>query len=350
MRFFLGGYSADRGGNADGIGALRAGDPEGSSAGGPLSRANAPAVRTASPSWITWHPTLPVLYAALEARGEVQAFVRTGEEALTPLGTAVPAGDAACHVAVSPAGDALIAACWGDGRLVRMALAADGRPSTPTVLAAAEDPYALAGMSDAPARPSRAHHTRFLPRDTVATTDLGFDLVRFWDGSGAHRARGSRDVVLPRGSGPRHSRWHPSEHLFVVTELTNELYALAPDSRGDWRIVAGVPLSPLALAEDAAAELAFSRDGRFVYVGLRGSNTIAVVEVRGSGADLRPVALVDAGVDWPRHHVVVRDTLLVAGERSNEVAALTLDERTGVPARPRLRVDAPSPTCLLPAS
>ncbi|GAA4057728.1 hypothetical protein GCM10023065_32050 [Microbacterium laevaniformans] len=56
------------------------------------------------------------------------------------------------------------------------------------------------------------------------------------------------------------------------------------------------------------------------------------------------------GVDWPRHHVVVRDTLLVAGQRSDEIAALTLDERTGVPGRARRRVDAPSPTCLLAAS
>lgn len=347
MRFFLGGYSADMGGRADGIGTLLAGAGDEASAGGELFRRAGVAVRADSPSWLAWHPTLPVVYAALEARGAVQAFARTGEETFAPVGSAVEAGEAVCHIAVAPTGDALIAACWGDGRLVRVALDAEGRPSTPVVLAAAEDPYALDGMSDEPRRPSRAHHTRFLARDPFATTDLGLDLVRFWRGTGT---QGSRDVALPRGTGPRHSRWHPSEHLFVVTELSNELYALAPDASGQWRIVAGVPLSPAALAGDAAAELAFSRDGRYVYVGLRGSNTLAVVEVRGSGAELRPLALVDAGVDGPRHHVVGRDTVLVAGQRSDEVAALTLDERTGVPARARRRVDVPSPTCLLPAS
>jgi 6-phosphogluconolactonase (cycloisomerase 2 family) len=59
--------------------------------------------------------------------------------------------------------------------------------------------------------------------------------------------------------------------------------------------------------------------------------------------------MVDAGVDWPRHHLVVRDTLLVAGQRSDEIAALTLDIRTGVPSRPMRRAEAPAPTCLLPA-
>ena len=55
-------------------------------------------------------------------------------------------------------------------------------------------------------------------------------------------------------------------------------------------------------------------------------------------------------MDWPRHHVVVRDTLLVAGQRSDEVVSLTLDLRTGVPGRVRHRADAPSPTCLLPVA
>ena len=73
------------------------------------------------------------------------------------------------------------------------------------------------------------------------------------------------------------------------------------------------------------------------------------MRVRGAGDALAPVALVDAGVDWPRHHIVVRDTLLVAGQRSDEVASLTLDLRTGVPGRVRHRVEAPTPTCLLVA-
>ena len=73
------------------------------------------------------------------------------------------------------------------------------------------------------------------------------------------------------------------------------------------------------------------------------------MQVRGEGETLLPVALVEAGVHWPRHHVVARDTLLVAGQLSNEVASLGLDTRTGVPGRVRHRVDVPSPTCLVRA-
>ncbi|WP_109208795.1 MULTISPECIES: beta-propeller fold lactonase family protein [Microbacterium] len=401
MRFWLGGYTADMDGSATGLGMLLAGAADDGSAGGALAFAGDVAA-TDSPSWLAAHPGSAslskgdVVYAALEARQQVQAFRRTGEAAFAPLGDPVPAGEAVCHVAVSPDGRFLVAGCWGDGRVVRMDLDAAGRPSSPAIAAAAADPYgpeAAASASaagdldlaaaaralreaagtefahlvpdhdqDAPAptdsaeeeaRPSRAHQAVFLPGGLIATTDLGLDLVRFWR-DGGRGLRLVQEVALPKGSGPRHMVWHPSGHLYVVTELSCELFVLAPSAPASgsgaevWRLVGGTPLGAGTLPGDSAAELAASRDGEFLYAGVRGSNTIATLRVRGAGESVAPVALVDAGVDWPRHHVVVRDILLVAGQRSDEVASLTLDVRTGVPGRVRHRTAAPAPTCLLP--
>ncbi|WP_203580902.1 lactonase family protein [Microbacterium hibisci] len=394
MRFWLGGYTADMDGSATGFGMLLAGAADDASAGGALAFAGDVAT-TASPSWLAPHPTLDVVYAALEARQQVQAFRRTGEAAFVPLGDPVPAGEAVCHVAVSPDGRFLVASCWGDGRVVRMELDAAGRPSSPALAAAAVDPHGPGAPAPAPGdldlaaaaralreaagaefahlvpdhdredaaatdagdaaavRPSRAHQAVFLPGGLIATTDLGLDLVRFWRDSG----RGLRlvqEVTLPQGSGPRHMVWHPSGHLYVVTELSCELFVLAPSAPASgsgpevWRLAGGAPLGAGTLPGDSAAELAASRDGAFLYAGVRGSNTIATLRVRGAGETVEPVALVDAGVEWPRHHVVVRDILLVAGQRSDEVASLTLDIRTGVPGRVRHRTAAPTPTCLLP--
>ena len=101
---------------------------------------------------------------------------------------------------------------------------------------------------------------------------------------------------------------------------------------------------------DTGAELAPSRDGDFLYAGLRGSNTIATLRGARRGRDAcEPVALVESGVDWPRHHVIARDTLLVAGQRSNDV-----DVAHPRPPHGRARVacgyraEVPSPTMLLP--
>jgi 6-phosphogluconolactonase (cycloisomerase 2 family) len=349
MRFLLGGYTADMEGHAAGIGMLRAGAADDPLAGGPLAYDGvvAPA---ASPSWIAWHPTLDVVYASLEATGTVAAFQRTGETSFAPLGTPSEAGSAVCHLAVSPDGSFLVATCWGDGRVVRIPLDAAGRPGAPALAAAARDPYGAPGVEgvvEASDRTTRAHSSVFLGDGRLATTDLGYDLVRFWR-IGTAGITLDHEVVLPFGTGPRHMVLHPSGHLHVVTEFSCEVFTLGEGDDGRWRLLGGTNAAPLEIDGDAAAELARSRDGRYLYAGLRGTNTLSVLQVRGAGDGVTPVALVESGVDWPRHHVIARDTILVAGQRSDDVVSLAIDERTGVPGRVRHRAEAPTPTCLLP--
>lgn len=402
MRFWLGGYTADMGGNAEGIGTLVAGAADDGSAGGALSFTG-DAATAASPSWLAQHPTLDIVYATLEAAGTVAAYRRTGESSFVPLGVPVEAGAAVCHAVVAPDGGSLIASCWGDGRVVRVVLDAAGRPSAPVLAAPATDPHsgpidpfsgvdAAVGIRPAgvdaelaaaarslraaagdefahlvpgydegleddepveedatdPGRVSRAHAAVFLPDGRIATTDLGFDLVRIWRPT-TSGLRLDHEVVLPFGTGPRHMVLHPSGHLHVVTEYSLEVFTLGAGRDGRWSLLGGVAASGISVDGDAAAELTRSPDGEYLYAGLRGSNTIATLRVRGAGERTEAVALVDAGVNWPRHHVVVRDTLLVAGQLSDEIVSLTLDPRSGVPGRVRSRTAAPSPTRILPA-
>ncbi|WP_040167786.1 lactonase family protein [Microbacterium gorillae] len=211
------------------------------------------------------------------------------------------------------------------------------------------DAAPVAKAPEAPeGRVPHAHQARFLSRGVIATTDLGFDLVRLW----ARSARGFveiQSVALPQGSGPRHMVWHPSGHLHVVTEYSCEVFTLAPDDAGRWRILAATPVSREAVVgADFPSELSSSASGEHLYAGVRGSNTIATLAVKENGTRLVPVAAVDTHVDWPRHHVLVRDVLLIAGQRSDTVAALTIDERSQLPTVRRSITDAPTPTALLP--
>ncbi|WP_119696751.1 lactonase family protein [Microbacterium halotolerans] len=201
------------------------------------------------------------------------------------------------------------------------------------------------GPAEAARRPSRAHSATFLPDGRVATTDLGYDLVRVWRVTPSGLVP-DHEIVLPFGVGPRHMVMHPSGHLHVITEFSCEVWTLAegPDAR--WRVVASV--STGAFDGDTGAELTPGHGKLFLYAGLRGSDTIQVLRVGGEGERLEPVALVDSGITVPRHHVVVRDTLLVAGQDSEEIASLSLDERTGVPGSVRHRLETPRPQHILP--
>ncbi len=360
-RFWLGGYGPAMEGTASGIGLL-SGD-EGAET--RLSYRGA-VTETPSPSWLAQHPTLDVVYAALEGDAAVQAFARTGESALTPLGDPVEAGQYVCHVAVAPGGAYLVASCYGDGRVVRIGIDAAGRLVPDAANKAAELRAALLGEppvdTGAPAgtgvaasdpygaddRVSHAHAAAFLPDGRIATTDLGFDLVRIWRASSSGLVL-DHEVVLPFGVGPRHMVVHPSGHLHVVTEYSCEVFTLAAAPDGTWSVVSSVLSSPIAeVGTDFPAELARTRDGQFLYTALRGSNTIAALRVKGAGESLESVALADSGVDWPRHHLVHEGKLLVAGQRSDTITLLDLDERTGAPLGIRHEAPVATPTHFLP--
>ncbi len=382
MRFFTGARGADMGAEGAGIGAMTAGDADSPLAGGPLAFRGV-AAEAPSPTWLAAHPRRDVVYAALEGAGRVAAFARTGEASLVRLGPTRVAGEAVCHIAVAPDASRLVASCWGDGRVVHIPLAADGSLGEPSLAPAAADPYdaalpgaasdptplevrasglMIAGAADAsePAgdadpeqagaadpRPSRGHAAAFLPDGRVATTDLGYDLVRIWRVTEAGLAP-DHEVVLPYGTGPRHMFAHPSGHLHVVTEFSCEVFTLRRRPDGRWEVAASVATG--ALPGDTGAELAASHDREVLYAGLRGSDTIQALRVAGSGEELRPVALAESGVTTPRHHVIVRDTLLVAGQGSDEIVSLAIDERTGAPGRVRHRLEHPTPQHVLPVA
>lgn len=196
-------------------------------------------------------------------------------------------------------------------------------------------------------RRSHAHTAAFLPDGRIATTDLGFDHVRIWR-VGAQGLTQDHRVVLPHGVGPRHMVVHPSGHLHVVTEYSGEVFTLAAGEDGYWGAISAVGVAPgMQEGLDFPSEISRSRDGATLYVSVRGTNTVAALRVRGAGESVEPFALAESGVDWPRHHLVHDGALLVAGQRSNAISVLDLDDRTGAPRGIRHRAAAPSPTSIL---
>ncbi len=353
---WTGSYTPDSGGSGAGIGAVAA------AAGGTL-RWLGVAAAADSPSFLAVHPSLPVVYAVAEQARTVRAYRRAGTFGLEPAGPAWPAGEAACHVAVDPSGRFLVVCCWGDGQVLFYELDADGGIMGRTAAAESRDSDGAApdgGGHERQARPSRAHAALMLADGRVMTTDLGHDLLRIWNvRSGPGRPLGpvlepvlDHEVLLPRGSGPRHLVQHPGGNVFVVTEYSIEV-AVAELSRGsgDFRLgFVGPATAGAALPGDSAAEIALAAGGRHAYVGVRGSNRISVLEVEAGGASLHPVADVPSGGNWPRHHLVREGSLHVAHERSGDVVTFPLDTESGLPGAPADRLHVGSTTALVPAA
>ena len=332
VAFYVGAYTADMGGAATGIAALGRLDD------GSLEHLGQ-AVAADSPSYLA--VSGDVVYAAAEATGRIESYRRTGTHALQPIASAEAGGVAPCHVARY--GDTVVAACYVDGTLG--VLSAD-----PLALVQRVEAQETAAQGTAASLPgphpaqdgAHAHATFALDATTILSADLGADRVYVHTLADGRLTRtGSLD--LPSGTGPRDFVRHPSGLVFVLGELSLDVVVLR-FSAGELTVVDRVALAGGEPGDHAAA-LTLGPDARFAYAGLRGSNRISILAT--DGETLTAVGFVDAGGDWPRHHVVDGDVMHVANERSSSVASFRLGD-DGVPVLIAPAIAVASPIFLLP--
>jgi 6-phosphogluconolactonase (cycloisomerase 2 family) len=336
---FVGCYTGETGGRGEGIALLRR-DP----GTGELTRIGV-AARTPSPSFLAQHPGLPVLYAVNELRsGTVSAFAVAGDASLTELAVRSTGGAEPCHLAVTADGRHLLVANYSSGSVSVHPLDATGVPGERS------DLFALDGhgpVTDRQAGP-HAHMVAPDPNGTdVLVVDLGSD--RIWHTRLDPHA--GRLAVLPpllitaAGTGPRHLLRSADGALLLVGELAADLSWYRPGAAdGSLQRVGGVPASATS-GENFPSEIAAGRDGRFVYVGNRGPDTVSAFSFDGAAATM--VAEVPTGGAWPRHIALLGSHLYVANERSDAVTVFRIDPDSGVPTAQGEPVAEPSPTCVL---
>lgn len=316
----VGGYTADAGGSARGIGRARIA-PDGS------LEYRGLAAEADSPSWLLVHEG--VVYAALEAANRLGAW-RIVDDRLEPLGEVATPGEAPCHLAV--ANGRLLAANYLDGALTVHRIRSDGSLD--------EVSQRLAGSGSGPLSAQQgphAHHVLPLPDGRVLAADLGADrmLVHRWE---ADRLVLVAEVALPSGCGPRDLVALPDGRIALLGEWDGTVHLLAPD--GDsFRLVASLPLPGREGSQ--AAGLRPAHRGSLLVAGLRGAD--AVVSVAVDPLEVR--ATVPSGGHWPRHLLVDDETVYVSNQLGDSVAGFRI-AADGALAPLGAPAAVPSPTCL----
>jgi 6-phosphogluconolactonase (cycloisomerase 2 family) len=333
---YVGGYTGDKGGEAEGI-ALLSRDLTS----GVLTRLGV-AARTPSPSFLCRHPTLPVLYAAneVEPDGTVSAFTVAENGELTQLAVRPTGGADPAHVAVTEDGRYLLVANYTGGSVSVHPLDAEGAPGERS------DLLDLDGSGPDPERQEGPHAHMVVPSgDGVLVADLGTDQVRRCrlDLSGRLTLLPPAVVAKP-GTGPRHLRFTPDGALLLVGELSGTLSWYRPSAGGSFG-PAGETTASAQAGTNYPSEIAMGRDGRFVHVANRGPNTVSTFAWDGESAVM--VAEVPAGGDWPRHMILAGDHLYVTNQRSQSVTTFRIDPDSGIPAPQGEPTAQASPTCLL---
>jgi 6-phosphogluconolactonase len=302
-----------------------------------------PVAQGLRPTWAVRHPVLPILYFTDEAgndgagQGGVLAYrVDPATGALTAIGNVRAGGGGTTHLAFDRRSSTLLTANYGGASSATIPVGTDGVPGAATAV--------LHMTGSGPHRRQAAPHPHCAWIDPAGrfalVADLGTDKVWVLPFDGAGRKYGVEDpaahasFISPPGSGPRHIAAHPDGRaLYLICELTAGIQTLGWDARnGVLTHRQTVSLnSPGFTGAGSGAEIAVSRDGRFVYASNRGENSLVVFAVDRRTRALTQVQSLPSGGDKPWHFTVHPNGrwLLVANRDANAIRVFAIDSRSG---------------------
>jgi 6-phosphogluconolactonase len=324
MDVWVGSYTPATGGNGAGISTfLRAPD-------GTLTPDRE--LPMLSPSWLTAHPSAPVVYAANESGDGV---ITTVSADLQVLGATSSGGADPCHLAVSADARHLLCSNYSSGSLSVFALAEDGRITGQTDLVRHE------GSGPHKQRQEAAHVHMAVVRDRiVSVVDLGTDEIRSYELMENGKLDPLSISAMPPGSGPRQLVRRPGSDLaYVVGEVNGTLIVVRETTPGTFTPVTVVPATKEPWTGDAPNWVAhLELAGDRLYLSNRNPDVITEFDITGE----TPVALADhpSGA-WPRHFAIAGGTVYVAAQRDDAIVAFPAGGGEAV------RYPSGTPTCVL---
>lgn len=183
--------------------------------------------------------------------------------------------------------------------------------------------------------------------------DLGADRVfvyRF-DRATSTLSDGPSAYATAPGSGPRRVVFHPSGRIvYLLNELTADIQALgwSPEDGVLTHLQSLSTNVPEHTGTTSAAELAISRDGRFVYTSNRGENTLVVFSADRRTGLLTLAQRIPCGglTPWSFSFHPSGKWLLVANQASSTVNLFGVDPHSGRLTDTGTSVPVPRPACI----
>jgi 6-phosphogluconolactonase len=284
-----------------------------------------------NPSFLARSADGRFMYAVADAdEGRTAAFSIGADGGLTWLGDQSSEGVMSTHLSIHPSGKYLLVANYGSGSTVVFPINANG------TLSAVCDQVTYTGSGPDPSQ--EGPHAHMVVTDPGGryqlVPDLGADVVHVHTlDTATGKLSTVADTSIRSGAGPRHLAFHPkAPYLYLVSELDATVTVCGFDAEtGALTPQQVLPAAPAGGPKNAPAEIAVSKDARFVYVSNRGPNSVSIFTVEEGGKTLRALSATPCGGDWPRHLVLDASgtLLLVSNQNSGTVTSFRVDPASG---------------------
>lgn len=183
----------------------------------------------------------------------------------------------------------------------------------------------------------------------LAVVELGIDALITYKVNEDATLTKVKLLPLKAGSGPRHLVFHPNgKFAYIMTEFSSEVILLDyEDGRfSEKQYISTIPEDFKENNQGSAIHI--SSDGRFVYAGNRGHNSIAVFSVNQATGELRFVERVSSEGDWPRDFELDPTEKYIVGsnQESGNLVLYQRDEGSGRLTLIASDIKVPYPVCV----
>lgn len=202
---------------------------------------------------------------------------------------------------------------------------------------------------------AHAHSVSELGSGVLLVTDLGMDqLITYRVASDGGLTPWATTSVVP-GAGPRHVALHPGgRFVFVMNELNSTVSAHAYDpASGTFAAIDSQPAAPAEVLEhNHCSDIQISPDGRFLYGGNRGHDSVSIFGIDQTTGRLTSLGFVPCGGATPRNLALTPSGrhLLVANQNADRVSIFRRDAATGGLENTGKTIEIGTPMCLKFAS
>ncbi|GGE53185.1 6-phosphogluconolactonase [Pullulanibacillus camelliae] len=186
--------------------------------------------------------------------------------------------------------------------------------------------------------------------DYLAVCELGCDWLLTYTVKDSGELEEAHRLSVRPGSGPRHLVFHPKDPslAYLITEFSSEVIVLSYED-GKFTEVQYISAVPADFEENnQASAIHISSDGRFVYAGNRGHNSIAIFSVEEKTGRLQLVERVSTEGEWPRDFVLdpTEKFLVASNQNSSNLVLFARDGDTGKLTLMQKDVHVPNPVCV----
>ena len=309
-----------------------------------------------NPSYLTPSVDGERLYAVGEDDGQTStanAIIFNKEDGkLTLLNSQPTNGGAPCYITLSPSGKFVLTANYMGGSITVFPLNKEGRLES--------DSRLISFVGDGPDKERQSqphlHCAEFTPdHKYLLANDLGTDQIHVFpvsesvsDGVSHSLLNESEEfnIKVESGSGPRHICFHPNQKFaYLINEISGKVIAFSYD-KGKLNAIQYIEAD--TVGAKGSGDIHISPDGKFLYASNRlKADGIAIFSINQEEGTLTKTGYQLTGIH-PRNFIISRNGryLLVACRDSNSIQVFERDSQTGLLKDTGKTIKTNKPVCL----